>query len=91
MNKVVWKFTLTVAESQGVMVPESAWFLHVDFRDGFIAVWAAVDPTFSQQMRTFRVVGTGCEIPDGVDYLGSVRDGIYVWHLFVEPVAIVPA
>ena len=34
--------------------------------------------------RTFRVVGTGDDVPLG-DYIGTVFEGRYVWHVYEVP------
>jgi hypothetical protein len=30
-------------------------------------------------------VGTGWDAPDDMEYLGTVLDGDFVWHFYIQP------
>ena len=50
---------------------------------GEICVWAEVPETELAEIRTFRTIGTGHEVPPmKFTYVGTVLDGFYVWHLY---------
>jgi hypothetical protein len=66
----------------------SGALMHVAMQDGEVHVWAAVDPSTALQPVWFHLVGTGGEVDPKWYHLGTVIDGIYVWHIFSEPRAI---
>jgi len=47
-----------------------------------ICLWAEVPDGFPVETRTFRVIGTGWDVPDLGTYLGTVFDGPLVWHVY---------
>jgi len=53
-------------------------------QDGEPMIWALVDTEeIETETRLFRFVGTGQEIRDSIkEYVGSVIDGRFVWHLY---------
>lgn len=36
-------------------------------------------------MREARIYGTGYDIPDELDHVGTVLDGLFVWHVYASP------
>ena len=64
-----------------------AEIIHVQEQDGYPTLWAVTDLDYNHMNeRTFRVVGTGTEIPDDCNkhtHIGTcvMKDG-YVWHIF---------
>ena len=65
-----------------VLMREGAVIRAVGMQDHVIYVWTESpggdDPLIT---RTFRVIGTGFDVPDGT-YLGTVFDGPLVWHIY---------
>ena len=54
-----------------------------------ICVWAKVDPNQTETVEVeFYIFGTGCSIPDDIDnglqFIGTVMIGMYVYHVFVK-------
>jgi len=47
-------------------------------------MWAEVDPYDEGDSRTFRIVGTGFEVRDGLVYIGTVQMDGFVWHVYEE-------
>jgi hypothetical protein len=47
-----------------------------------ICLWAEVPDDAPVITRTFRVIGTGGDVPDPGTYLGTVFDGTFVWHVY---------
>lgn len=82
--KTIWKFEL----EQGVQrlrVPEGATFLSAEMQHGQLCLWAIVDPTAKKVPRGVQVIGTGHPFfPEGLKYINTVIDGLYVWHVFEE-------
>jgi hypothetical protein len=80
MNRI-YKYPLTLTVSQCVKMPTHARILSFQMQDGTPTIWAVVTPTATVVNREFRIAGTGHEVPPG-DFVGTVQDGAYVWHLF---------
>ena len=65
-----------------VLMNEGAVIRAVGMQDDAIHAWAEnPDGEPLTVTRTFRVIGTGWDVPDGT-YLGTVFDGPYVWHVY---------
>lgn len=47
-----------------------------------VCLWAEVSDSNTVIARTFRVIGTGFDVPEPGTYIGTVFDGPYVWHLY---------
>lgn len=48
---------------------------------GEFCMWALVDPTAEPENRMFVLVGTGHPITHDVNYIGSIKDGQFMWHI----------
>ena len=82
----MFKYLISSATSQqvAVLMREGVIIRAVGIQGHRIYVWGetpvhAVAPTVT---RTFRTIGTGDDVPDVGDYLGTVFDGPYVWHVY---------
>jgi hypothetical protein len=77
----VYKFPLDQDNFAGV--PLGAEFLSVAMQNGRLTVWAIVDPLAETELRQFAVYGTGQELRSKrEDFIGTVFDGPFVWHVF---------
>lgn len=49
-------------------------------------LWAEVQPAAGLVERTFRILGTGHNMPEGVPlaYVGTVQQPPFVWHVYEE-------
>ena len=48
-----------------------------------LQLWALVDDAKPSEIRKISVVGTGWNIDGNPGtYIGTVQDGMYVWHVF---------
>jgi hypothetical protein len=87
--KVIHKYPMPVLMDQVsfLQMPEDAHVLHAGFQDNRLCFWALIDPEQPMRHHTVRVIGTGQPIDDDValiaDYVGTVQDGPFVWHVFV--------
>lgn len=80
MARQVWKYDV---ESGSVSMPVGAELLSVQMQRGVITLWALVDPAAPAVHRSFVVVGTGQDLPDGdLVYRGTIQAGAFVWHVF---------
>lgn len=92
----VWRYLLTrydwvIAPNSFeavIEMPAGAKIVHVDTKDGRdINVWAMVNTSGVEEVkRKFLLLGTGVEIRDGLDFIGSVvlEGGGFVWHVFEQ-------
>jgi hypothetical protein len=66
-------------------MPRGAPVLTAQLQREVLTIWALCDFDAPKEDRTFVVYGTGETIqePPG-DYIGTVQDGSFVWHVFEE-------
>lgn len=58
---------------------------HVDVQvPGVLAVWTEEYGEGVVATRKVRVYGTGHQVPDGREWVGTALDGEYVWHLYED-------
>lgn len=83
MPKVVHKWRLKISDEDQVLAGLGD-IVMVDVQDRSICIWAEVNEY--AEPRTFRVFGTGHEIPDSGDHyyshVGSCLDAPCVWHVY---------
>jgi hypothetical protein len=69
------------------MMPKGAEILTVGFQNyREITIWALVDPDAEMIERFFMVRGTGhpVELRTDQKFLGTVFDGPFVWHVWMD-------
>lgn len=81
MSRRVFKYALVVGD-QVLDLPRGAVIRMVDHQGGNLCLWAEVDPDAEIEGRIFRVYGTGHEIADDLEYVGSSQDTLFVWHVY---------
>lgn len=84
----VHKFPLLIDGENRIEVDGSSAVLHVGMQS-MVTIWLCVDTEGQKRTRTFRIFGTGHEIPEGYLPCGSCFDGPFVWHVFerISPTA----
>lgn len=90
--KVVWKYDVylnSVTNSQGLQVittnrgAKPIFVAKQDLERTSAQVWVEVDPNESPAAITIFSIGTGHgAVPEHAQYLGTVIDGDYVWHVY---------
>ena len=81
MEKQVWKFK--ILPRIPIEIKKDARILHCDILGNEIFIWALVNPENKNVKRYIVVFGTGHSVNDGFDnYIGTVSDGVFVFHLF---------
>lgn len=93
--KAIHKYQLGMAETARVMMPAGAHIIRIDGIDGFLYIWAVVDPDALMVQREFRLFKTGAAMPDDIltthRYLGcggifvQMELMMYVWEAYVQP------
>lgn len=75
----------SVGRSFVIMMPAGAEVLSAGMDGAEIAVWAVVDTEAPPVPVSFSVLGTGLDVRDDGRFIGTVRDGAFVWHVFAGP------
>lgn len=83
MRDSIWKFSLRVTQApQQIEVPTGAIIRHIGEQDGSICIWMEVTQSAPKEKRKFLVMGTGWELPEDRNYVGTVQMGSFVWHVY---------
>jgi hypothetical protein len=91
MAKVIYKYPLKVTDVQEVQMPAGARVLSAQMQQQpfgeILCVWALVETDEPNEARRFYVVGTGNPAAHvaPLQFVGTVRDEPFVWHVFTEP------
>ena len=90
MSRTIWKFCARGLIVRGLIVweakvPLGARFLHVGMQDDSLCAWAEVESEAPELNRRFSIVGTGQAPPPTAEYLGTVQQPPYVWHIYINP------
>ena len=82
MNKI-FKYELNLGAT-ALYMPAGAKFLSIQLQAGKFMLWALVNSSNEQLHRMVYSFATGEEIsePQGLAYIATVQQGIYVWHFF---------
>ena len=70
-----------------LMLPPDAQILSVGVQSSAIHVWILLDPDVPvTETRHFSIIGTGWDVNRGElgDFVGTVHDGEFVWHVFAK-------
>ncbi len=85
MAEAIWKYELPSMDCV-IAMPRGARVLTVQRQDNRDCVWAVVDKDLAvddTESRRFITLGTGWGIPDDLmlDYIATVQEGPFVWHI----------
>jgi len=86
----IYKYDIPINGS--IMLPAGSQILSVGIQDDQVRVWILLDPDAPKtEACAFRVVGTGWDVDrDSLGiFIGTVRDGGFVWHVFARGVATI--
>lgn len=64
--KKIFKFQCGMAEQAKVTMHQGAHIIRVDGIDGFLYIWAVVDPDSPMEVRQFDLFKTGADMPDDI-------------------------
>ena len=85
MSKAIFKYTLEFDKKQQIELPLDAEILSAQMQNEKICLWAKVSNTLTKRKKDVYIYGTGtCIQEDDLSYVGTVQDGIYVWHIFIK-------
>lgn len=81
----IYKYSFKVDDTVSLVIPKDAKILHLANTDAReVTLWALVELDAPKEPRVFYVRGTGHPVQEDIKdlYLGTVQDGMYVWHIF---------
>lgn len=65
------------------LVPWDFKVVHFESQNNVLTLWAEVVTSDHVRSKTFRIFGTGWEIPDNYHYQATTQtESGYVWHLY---------
>lgn len=70
MSETIWKFPVEEKNTFSLTMPMGAKILCVQVQHGAPQIWAVVTESGNMETRTFRLAGTGHEIPAGCHISG---------------------
>lgn len=84
--RTIYKYALLLTGSQTLLLPSSAKPLSVQLQGEQLCLWAEVGDEWNPGKEVvISIVGTGHPIPPGaVNYLGTVQQGQFVWHVYAS-------
>lgn len=82
----IWKYVLTITNTQQLQLPKGAQFISVANQNGNLCVWAMVNPAAPTEERCIEIIGTGYYVAggDGLNrrFIGTALVGLGVCHVF---------
>ena len=80
--KTIYKYPIASMETF-CSIPGPGNVVLVDTQDGFFpTVWVEVDTDKDEKAVLFRIFGTGADLPEHGEHVGSAVCGKYVWHVY---------
>lgn len=79
----IWKYTIPIIKDVTVHhIPVPGEILSCQMQNGVPTIWVLVSTTALAEERRFRVYGTGHRMLPHSEYVGTVQDQEFVWHIF---------
>lgn len=87
----IWKFPLALTDNQTIRLPVGAVILSAGLDPGDdLCLWVKVDAAEPAQHDVpIRIVGTGNPMPEVGYFVGTVRQGRFMWHVFAGAATMV--
>lgn len=80
----IYKYKLDLQDTQIINAP-IVKPLCVQKQGDELVLWAEVDTAKDNEIFQVTIVGTGHSVPtDAGEYLSTVQDGYYVWHVYLR-------
>lgn len=79
---MIYKYPFLIGAEVEVSMPANAEILMVAMQGEQACIWARVDPTDIDLLRTFYCRGTGHDIGPNMKHIASFQNPPFVWHLF---------
>jgi len=87
VTQSIYKYPISAQMDLTIQMPVDARVVHVG-RDHSQqpCLWVLLTPGPATQSRKFGIYGTGGQVPDHWEYVGTYADLPYVWHVFEEKI-----
>lgn len=82
---IIYKYQLKTEGIQTIKCSKDAKFLSVQLQAGVITLWVMEDTLREKEEYKIGVIGTGHAFDGNMlkQYLGTVQQSVYVWHIFI--------
>lgn len=85
-QREIWKYPLALQDTQHLIMPRGAELLAVQMQGEHLILWALANPHGIPVKRAIAILGTGqrvsAESVSPTQYIGTVQEGGFVWHIF---------
>jgi hypothetical protein len=82
-TRSVWKYPWpNQFEPLTLNLPRHTGIVHAAYQGDVLTLWAEVYPEYETYSHTFRIYGTGWTIEGAGDYITTVHQGGFVWHIY---------
>ena len=82
----IWKYPLSITDIQNINIPSRHRILSAGIDpENNVCVWALVASNDAKENVEIRIFGTGTPVDEFGEFIGSVRDGVAIWHIFTGP------
>lgn len=79
----IHKYQLKIDDTlQQLSIPEGGDIVAADIQGDALCLWAQVDTDEEFEARFFKVIGTGHVVPEHAEYLFTVHQPPFVWHIY---------
>lgn len=81
--KTIYKFPVVFNnEYTGLHLSPNAKIRHFGMQGSSPTLWIEVDNGMLFEKRYFKIFGTGHELKNVIDFVGTTFDGPFVWHCY---------
>lgn len=78
----IYKYRLETNSEFAIAIPETCTILNVDLQGGYPHLWCEVDENSPKVFHKFRCVMTGESPPENGNHVGTVQQGVMVYHYY---------
>lgn len=84
MSRVIWKYPVPFPAG-AILMPIGSRLLALQLQDETPMLWVEVDAKQpEEELRRFRVIGTGHTFDPFGTYVGTYQQPPFVWHVYEE-------
>lgn len=81
----IFKYEIPIEGDFTLQLPKGAKIISFQLQKETPVIWAIVNEQLELETRYFEIVGTGFDfISTCREYIGSIQQDIFVWHLFED-------
>lgn len=84
----IYKYNFDIIQNVTINHPKGGLMTHIgiDASNGRPAIWIAFDEENEHDLVSLplTIVGTGTPVSKDLEFLATIQDGIFVWHIFTN-------